>query len=51
MNTDYNAFEGLEVQGWPETVLLRGRTIVMDNHWLGKEGDGRFIHRNIGNFL
>jgi len=51
MNTDYNPFEGLEVQGWPETVLLRGQPIVTDNRWLGKEGDGRFVHRNIGDFL
>jgi dihydropyrimidinase len=45
MNTDYNVYEGLQVAGWPEKVLLRGRLIVDGDSWLGEPGAGRFIHR------
>ncbi|MCL4863628.1 MAG: dihydropyrimidinase [Caldilineaceae bacterium] len=45
MNTDYNIYEGMTVQGWPDRVLLRGRTIVDGDRWLGSEGSGHFLHR------
>lgn len=45
MKTDYNIYEGMTVQGWPERVLLRGQTIVEGDRWLGREGSGHFLHR------
>jgi dihydropyrimidinase len=45
MNCDYNVYEGLEVQGWPVQVFLRGRLIVDGSDWLGAAGSGRFIRR------
>lgn len=27
---DYTPYEGIEIQGWPETVLLRGKPVVED---------------------
>ena len=51
MNTDYNPFEGMAVRGWPVTVILRGRPIVVEGRWLGGEGRGRFIPRTQGEFL
>jgi dihydropyrimidinase len=45
MNCDYNVYEGLEVQGWPVQVFLRGRLIVDGSNWLGEAGSGRFIRR------
>lgn len=45
MNTDYNAYEGMEVTGWCEKVYLRGRLIVDGDEWLGERGSGKFIHR------
>jgi dihydropyrimidinase len=45
MNTDYNLYEGMAVQGWPVRVLLRGRTIVDGDCWLGKAGTGQFLRR------
>ncbi|MGW8318391.1 MAG: dihydropyrimidinase [Candidatus Promineifilaceae bacterium] len=45
MNVDYNAYEGLEVVGWPDKVFLRGREIVDSGEWLGERGAGTFIHR------
>ena len=43
--TDYNLYEGWEVVGVPEKVLLRGRLIVDGDRWLGREGSGQFIPR------
>jgi len=45
MNVDYNVYEGLEVTGWPVRVLVRGRTLVEDEKWLGETGLGKFIPR------
>lgn len=45
MRTDYNVYEGMEVRGWPRQVLLRGRTIVDGDRWLGEAGSGRFLRR------
>ena len=43
--TDYNLFENWELVGYPEKVFLRGELIVDGEHWLGKPGGGRFLHR------
>jgi dihydropyrimidinase len=44
MRVDYSAYEGFEVQGYPETVLSRGRVIVEKGKGNIK-GGGRFIKR------
>lgn len=44
--TDYNLYEGWSLIGMPETVILRGKTIVKNGQWLGKRGSGKFIHRD-----
>lgn len=46
MNVDYNCYEGLQVQGVPETVLSRGKLIVENEQYVGKKGDGKFIKRS-----
>jgi dihydropyrimidinase len=43
--SDYSIFEGTEVQGTPETVLLRGNVLVADGRLVAKPGSGRFIAR------
>ncbi|HET7449173.1 MAG TPA: dihydropyrimidinase [Gaiellaceae bacterium] len=43
--SDYNLYEGTEVQGSPELVLLRGNVIVDGDQLLAKPGSGRFIKR------
>lgn len=43
--TDYNLYEGWQLKGYPEKVLLRGKVIVDGNEWKGQAGDGRFLHR------
>ncbi|MFT4771334.1 MAG: dihydropyrimidinase, partial [Cryomorphaceae bacterium] len=45
MRCDYSAYEGLEVTGKVETVLLRGRVAIEDETCLIKPGEGKFIPR------
>lgn len=42
---DYNPFEGMEVTGWPVTVLSRGRRVVDNNKLIAAPGDGVFVAR------
>src|SRR5215216_5949444 len=44
-NVDYNLFEGTEVSGAPEVVLVRGQVIVEGDELVGKPGDGKFVRR------
>jgi dihydropyrimidinase len=44
-NVDYNLFEGTEVSGAPEVVLVRGQVIVEGDELVGKPGDGKFVQR------
>jgi dihydropyrimidinase len=44
MRVDYSAYEGFEVQGYPETVISRGRVIV-NNRKLETTGGGKFVKR------
>jgi dihydropyrimidinase len=43
--TDYNLYEGTEVVGDVETVLLRGQVIVDGGEVVGKPGVGQFVKR------
>jgi dihydropyrimidinase len=44
-NVDYTPFEGMEVQGWPETVLSRGEVVVEAGKLLGSPGRGRYLEQ------
>ena len=46
--TDYNLYEGWELKGYPIKVFLRGCLIVDGKKWLGKAGQGQFLHRQPG---
>lgn len=45
--SDYTPWEGFEVTGWPETVLVRGRTVVDKGRVVGQPGHGRFLKRDL----
>jgi dihydropyrimidinase len=45
MNVDYSAYEGWELTGKIETVLLRGKKAVDQNRCLLEKGYGKYIHR------
>ncbi|OGO11951.1 MAG: dihydropyrimidinase [Chloroflexi bacterium RBG_16_47_49] len=49
--TDYNLYENWELVGFPDKVFLRGAMIVDGDHWHGKAGMGRYLHRNPGTIL
>jgi dihydropyrimidinase len=43
--SDYNLFEGTEVTGAPELVLLRGNVLVENGELVAEPGIGRFVAR------
>jgi dihydropyrimidinase len=43
--SDYNLFEGTEVTGVPEIVLLRGNVLVEDGELVAPPGTGQFVRR------
>jgi dihydropyrimidinase len=43
--SDYNLFEGTEVTGSPEVVLVRGTVVVEDSELRVEPGFGRFVER------
>jgi dihydropyrimidinase len=43
--SDYNLYEGTEVVGKVETVLLRGNVLVEDGELVAKPGIGQFVRR------
>ena len=51
MNVDYSCYEGMEVGGRVETVLLRGSIIVDGDEYLGKAGDGEYLPRSTSQLL
>jgi dihydropyrimidinase len=43
--TDYNLYEGTEVTGTPEIVLLRGNVLVEGGELVAEPGIGQFVKR------
>ena len=44
---DYSPWEGWQIEGWPTTVMLRGKVMVDGGRLLGSPTDGRLIPRKI----
>jgi dihydropyrimidinase len=42
---DYTPYEGMELTGWPVTVLTRGERVVDGGRLVAREGQGRFVPR------
>ena len=45
MNLDYNGFEGVEIDGKPEVVTVRGAVQVKDGQFVGDKARGKFLQR------
>ncbi|MBB6096793.1 dihydropyrimidinase [Deinobacterium chartae] len=45
VNNDYNGFEGMEIDGRPEVVTVRGRVMVRGGQFVGEYGYGQFLRR------
>jgi len=43
--SDYNLFEGTEVTGSPEVVVLRGNVLVENDELVASPGSGQFVER------
>jgi len=41
--SDYSAWDGWEVHGWPSLVVLRGKVVVENGKLAGQAGDGRRV--------
>ncbi|MFL5660860.1 MAG: dihydropyrimidinase [Ktedonobacteraceae bacterium] len=42
---DYTPYEGMQIKGVPDTVLLRGQVIVRDGEYIGGKGGGHYLRR------
>jgi dihydropyrimidinase len=51
MAVDYSAYEGMELTGRVQTVLSRGRIILADGEYRGQPGHGRFLERELCQYL
>ncbi|HWZ52628.1 MAG TPA: dihydropyrimidinase [Granulicella sp.] len=45
VNCDYSGYEGVEIEGRPAMVLVRGKVQVRDGVFVGERGRGRFLRR------
>jgi dihydropyrimidinase len=50
VNNDYNAFEGMQIEGRPSVVTVRGKVQVRDGRFIGERGRGRFLKREASHF-
>jgi dihydropyrimidinase len=44
-NNDYNGFEGMEIEGRPSVVTVRGKVQVRDGKFVGERGRGKMLKR------
>lgn len=51
MTMDYSAWEGFEIDGHVDTVLSRGSVVVDGGQFLGRAGHGRFVKRDLSQYL
>jgi len=50
VKVDYNAFEGIPIEGRPHIVTVRGKVAVRDGQFVGETGRGRFLEREPSHF-
>ena len=49
-NNDYNGFEGMEIEGRPSIVTVRGKIQVRDGKFVGERGRGKLLKRQSSHF-
>jgi dihydropyrimidinase len=45
--TDYTPWEGHDIFAWPDMTLLRGKIVLENGRFLGREGAGQYLKRKI----
>ena len=51
MNVDYSAYEGMEITGKVMVTISRGRVVVGGGEFTGPAGHGRFLSRDLNQYL
>jgi dihydropyrimidinase len=49
-NNDYNGFEGMQIEGRPSVVTVRGKIQVRDGKFVGERGRGKMLKREPTHF-
>jgi dihydropyrimidinase len=49
-NNDYNGFEGMQIEGRPSVVTVRGKIQVRDGKFVGERGRGKMLMREPTHF-
>jgi dihydropyrimidinase len=47
VNCDYSGFEGIEIEGRPAVVMVRGVVQVRDGEFVGRRGIGKMLRREV----
>ena len=42
-NVGYTPYEGMQLKGWPVTVISRGRVVIEDGQLRAERGSGNFL--------
>ena len=50
VNNDYSGFEGMEIDGSPWAVIVRGKVQVRDGKFIGEKTRGRLLRREPAHF-
>jgi dihydropyrimidinase len=50
VNNDYSGFEGMEIEGRPSVVTVRGKVQVRDGKFVGERGRGKMLKREPSHF-
>ena len=50
MNSDYSGFEGMQIEGRPSVVTVRGKIQVRGGKFLGERGRGKMLKREPSHF-
>ncbi|UMG94061.1 dihydropyrimidinase [Nocardioides sp. TF02-7] len=51
MNMDHSAWEGFEIDGHVDVTISRGTVLVEDGEFRGRAGHGRFLERDLSQYL
>ena len=50
VNSDYNGFEGMEIEGRASVVTVRGKVQARDGKFVGERGRGKLVRRDPSHF-
>ena len=45
--SDYSPYEGMDMAGWVRSVLVRGKFVIRESHFVGRRGFGKFQERRL----